>query len=114
MENRKTTTKKKKEYAKKYREDKKEKIREYMRKYQEDNKEKLNGSNGLLLSPHVDHLFDRGFISFTQRGELLISSKLNTSVLDDWEIEVPKNVGKFSSSQEDYLSFHRARVFRAS
>ena len=41
MENRKTTTKKKKEYAKKYREDNKEKIREYMRKYQEDNKEKL-------------------------------------------------------------------------
>ncbi len=81
---------------------------------QSDNKEKLDGSNGLLLSPHIDHLFDRGFISFTQRGELLISSKLNASVLDDWEIEVPKNVGNFSSSQEDYLSFHRAQVFRAS
>ena len=69
---------------------------------------------GLLLSPHVDHLFDRGFISFTQKGELLISSKLNSAVLDDWEIEVPKNVGNFSTSQEDYLSFHRARIFKAS
>jgi len=28
------------------------------------NDEKLDGFNGLLLSPHVDHLFDRGFISF--------------------------------------------------
>jgi putative restriction endonuclease len=80
---------------------------------QSDNKEKLDGSNGLLLSPHVDHLFDRGFISFTQKGELLISNKLNCAVLDDWEIEVPKNVGNFSTSQEDYLSFHRARIFKA-
>jgi hypothetical protein len=81
---------------------------------QSDNKEKLDGNNGLLLSPHVDHLFDRGLISFTQKGELLISKNLNTSVLDDWEIEVPKNVGNFSASQEDYLSFHRTQVFKAS
>ena len=35
--------------------------------------EKLNGCNGLLLSPHVDHLFDRGLISFTDNGDLLLS-----------------------------------------
>lgn len=81
---------------------------------QSDNKEKLDGSNGLLLSPHVDHLFDRGFISFTQKGELLISKKLSSGVLDNWEIEFPRNVGNFSTSQEDYLSFHRTRVFKAS
>jgi len=27
--------------------------------------ERLNGRNGLLLSPHVDHLFDQGYISFS-------------------------------------------------
>jgi HNH endonuclease len=26
--------------------------------------EKLDGCNGLLLAPHVDHLFDRGYIGF--------------------------------------------------
>ena len=30
----------------------------------ESNDERLDGENGLLLTPTVDHLFDRGFISF--------------------------------------------------
>jgi putative restriction endonuclease len=37
------------------------------------NEERLNGENGLLLTPSIDHLFDRGFISFEDNGELLIS-----------------------------------------
>ncbi|WP_216840954.1 HNH endonuclease signature motif containing protein [Acidobacterium sp. S8] len=28
------------------------------------NEERLNGENGLLLTPTIDHLSDRGFISF--------------------------------------------------
>jgi predicted restriction endonuclease len=34
--------------------------------------EKLDGNNGLLLSPHLDHLFDQGFIPFEDEGALLI------------------------------------------
>jgi len=79
-----------------------------------DDLEKLNGHNGLLLSPHVDHLFDQGFISFKQQGELVVSKKLNVSVLDDWEIEIPVNVGAFSNLQEEFLSYHREKVFKAS
>ena len=37
------------------------------------NEERLNGENGLLLTPSIDHLFDRGFISFEDNGELMIS-----------------------------------------
>src|SRR5438477_9300296 len=37
------------------------------------NEERLNGENGLLLTPSIDHLFDRGFISFEDNGELIIS-----------------------------------------
>ncbi len=29
-----------------------------------DNEQRLDGENGLLLTPTIDHLFDRGFISF--------------------------------------------------
>src|SRR6202021_3301435 len=36
------------------------------------NEERLNGENGLLLTPSIDHLFDRGFISFEDRGVLVI------------------------------------------
>jgi putative restriction endonuclease len=37
------------------------------------NEERLNGENGLLLTPSIDHLFDRGFIGFENNGELIIS-----------------------------------------
>lgn len=77
-----------------------------------DNLEKLDGHNGLLLSPHVDHLFDKGFISFKQQGELLVSKKLNLSVLEDWEIDIPANVGAFTNSQEEYLTYHRLKIFK--
>ena len=33
-----------------------------------DNAERLDGENGLLLTPSIDHLFDRGFLSFTDAG----------------------------------------------
>src|SRR5665811_1939636 len=37
------------------------------------NAERLNGENGLLLTPSIDHLFDRGFIGFEDFGRLVIS-----------------------------------------
>jgi putative restriction endonuclease len=36
-----------------------------------DNSERLSGTNSLLLSPHVDKLFDRHWISFDSAGELI-------------------------------------------
>jgi len=77
-----------------------------------DNDEKLDGNNGLLLSPHVDHLFDRGFISFTPHGKLLVSNELNKSVLEKWSISPDQNVGTFSAKQIDYLEFHLDSIFQ--
>ena len=37
------------------------------------NEERLTGENGLLLRPSIDHLFDRGFMSFEDNGELVVS-----------------------------------------
>jgi hypothetical protein len=74
--------------------------------------EKLDGFNGLLLSPHVDHLFDRGFISFENSGELLISKELNPVVLEQWSIDGALNVGSFKNHQGKYLEFHRDVVFQ--
>ena len=37
------------------------------------NQERLDGENGLLLTPSIDHLFDRGFIGFEDSGRLIIS-----------------------------------------
>ena len=33
--------------------------------------ERLDGSNGLLLSPHIDHLFDEGYLMFSSGQELV-------------------------------------------
>jgi hypothetical protein len=76
-----------------------------------DDREKLDGFNGLLLSPHVDHLFDRGYISFSDSGDLLVSKELNHAVLESWGIAMPRNVGPFSDEQCRYLEYHRSHIF---
>jgi len=76
------------------------------------NHEKIDGFNGLLLSPHVDHLFDTGFISFKKEGQVLVSSELNPDVLNQWSISPGENVGDFTSKQEHYLEYHRDVIFQ--
>lgn len=76
-----------------------------------DNRERLDGNNGLLLAPHVDHLFDRGFISFTNDGELLVSPTVPESVLSAWQITAAVS-RSFSKEQQGYLGYHREEVFK--
>ena len=73
--------------------------------------EKLDPNNGLLLSPHIDHLFDRGYISFTDKGELLVSKFLNPVVLSDWGLTASIKPKPFSAQQRVYLDYHRKHVF---
>ena len=74
--------------------------------------ERLDGFNGLLLAPHVDHLFDEGYISFSESGELLVSESLKPEILLSWGITLPKAVGRFRTEQRRYLKYHRKDVFR--
>jgi hypothetical protein len=74
--------------------------------------ERLDGNNGLLLSPHADRLFDRGYMSFTQKGEVLFSPRLNLEVLNRWSLNGLKEVGQFSDAQEHFLEHHRSFIFQ--
>jgi len=74
--------------------------------------EKLNGCNGLLLAPHIDHLFDRGLISFSSDGRLLISEQLDQMILAKWGIPEVKHVGAFTSDQIEFLRYHERSVFK--
>lgn len=76
------------------------------------NSEKLDGNNGLLLSPHIDHLFDQGYISFTDDGTLLVSSKADVDTLILWGIDPEGHYGHFRKEQLPYLSFHRDFIFK--
>lgn len=77
-----------------------------------DDAEKLDGNNGLLLSPHVDHLFDRGWVQFENEGRLVASPKLNPVVLQSWRIEPDRNPQPFVPQQIEYLEYHREFIFQ--
>ncbi len=77
-----------------------------------DNFEKLDGNNGLLLSPHVDRLFDRGWLGFSDKGEILFSSYRTALAMKAWGLDPAKNVGSFNERQRLYLNFHRSNIFK--
>lgn len=76
------------------------------------NEERLDGENGLLLTPSIDHLFDRGFIAFEDNGQVLVSPVAHSESLVRMGIDPqrPPKVGSFSSGQRRFLEFHRENV----
>ncbi len=77
-----------------------------------NDEEKLHGCNGLLLAPHVDRLFDRGMITFTDDGQMLVSKHLKNSLLKSWGISTQVNVGSFNKDQAKFMDHHRKVVFK--
>jgi putative restriction endonuclease len=76
------------------------------------NEERLDGENGLLLTPSIDHLFDRGFIGFENDGDLIISPVAHHPSLRRMGIDTTRvvNVGGVTSGQKQFLEFHRNSV----
>lgn len=77
------------------------------------NEERLNGENGLLLTPSIDHLFDRGFVSFEDNGELLISDVAHKDSIRRMGVNTERvvRVGKFTDGQKFFLAHHRSALF---
>ena len=83
-------------------------IASHIKSWKESNNyERLDGSNGLLLSPHVDKLFDRHWISFTKDGKLIWKSEKVKLTLEKWGIKECKILKPLSSKQESYMNYHR-------
>lgn len=74
--------------------------------------EKLDKNNGLLLSPHVDRLFDSGLITFTNDGRILCASEAIRKIMRRWGLDPDSNAGPFNKAQSGYLSFHRTHIFK--
>jgi len=72
----------------------------------------LDGENGLLFTPTIDHLFDRGFIGFEDNGRLILSPVAHRPSLQRMGVNVtaPTNVGSFTGGQKTFLEFHRQSV----
>jgi hypothetical protein len=71
------------------------------------NGERLSGHNGMLLSPHVDALFDEQWITFEDNGQMRVHPALARDVLDRWAIDPDKRVDRFRPEQAPYLARHR-------
>lgn len=72
-----------------------------------DNADRLNGNNGILLSPHVDALFDEELLSFEDNGQMLVHPSLSPDVLYRWSIDPARRVEPFREEQRSFLSRHR-------
>lgn len=84
-------------------------IASHIKSWAESNpQERVDGHNGLLLSPHIDKLFDNHLISFDYDGSLLISNRLDPTILDKWAI--PRSfIGRFTPRQQLYINIHREK-----
>lgn len=74
------------------------------------NAERISGYNGVLLSPHVDALFDDHLITFEDDGRMYVHLSLPDDVLDRWSIDRSKCVAAFRPEQAQFLEHHR-RMF---
>ena len=73
-------------------------------------KERVDDNNGLLLCPNHDRLFDRGYITFNDDGNIVISDALSDAnqiymnVNSDITIEM-------TSKTTEYMKYHRNTVY---
>jgi len=74
------------------------------------NAERLDLFNGLLLSPNMDALFDKGLISFQDTGEIIVSSQLSDSSLKSLGFTTKMRVA-LKPEHAKYLAYHRANQF---
>lgn len=74
--------------------------------------QRLDGNNGLMLTPTIDRLFDRGFISFRDDGQVLVSGACSYDTLEKLGLSdvTMRSAGSFNDRQKAYLKEHR-RLF---
>jgi hypothetical protein len=74
--------------------------------------ERLDVFNGLLLAPHLDALFDGGWISFADDGRMLLSDGLGEDARHKLGLVGWTSLAYAPEYHRPYLEYHRALVFR--
>lgn len=74
----------------------------------------LHHLNGLALSPTYDKLFDQGFITFTDEGELICGTQLSPMTWSKLNLNpaLKKKIPILPEGREEYLKYHRKHVFQ--
>lgn len=76
------------------------------------NLERLDPYNGLLLCANIDALFDRGLISFTDEGVLLISPDVSAENRERLGLGGEVRIAGLKPAHAPYLQHHREQVFQ--
>jgi hypothetical protein len=74
--------------------------------------ERLDVFNGVLLAPHLDAAFDRGFISLADDGAVVVSSALESHDRQLLGLDASLRVRGLNDGHRAYLPWHRERVFK--
>ena len=74
--------------------------------------ERLDMFNGLLLAPHIDALFDGGWISFSDLGGLLVSDALPSAASAQLGVSPEWTIRNLKPAHVPYLTFHRINELR--
>ena len=78
----------------------------------EEDAERLDVFNGLLLGPHLDAVFDQGYITVQDDGEVTVAEALNGESRRLLGLNEPLNVAGIVDGHRAYLPWHRMHIFR--
>ena len=70
--------------------------------------ERLDARNGLFLAPNVDAAFDRGWISFSDEGDVLVGAPLTPEEARQMGIEGRLRCD-LDARMRTYLAYHRRK-----
>lgn len=74
--------------------------------------ERLDPFNGLLLSTHLDAMFDSGLIGFDDSGALLLSPQLEPVVRSHFRLIEGSRVRSLVAGHMPYLAWHREHLLK--
>ena len=73
--------------------------------------EKVDRSNGLLLIPDLDALFDKGLITFLPTGTMRVSSSFKPDDQQKMRIDHSFQLRKVTDDMQPFLDYHREHCF---
>jgi hypothetical protein len=77
----------------------------------ETDAERLDAYNGILLAPHLDAAFDRGFITVQDDGAIIVSGALTVHARAVLGLDQALRVHGLTDAHRVYLPWHREHVF---
>ena len=75
--------------------------------------ERLDVFNGLLLTPHLDALFDGGWIGFNEAGQIILSRHLDEASRQLLNVRAELRMAWVAPEHQNYFAYHREYVLRA-